>query len=84
MMVVVYFLWFYFVCNYYVAPGENFKAKAWERVCRRQLLLDKLSTRIHKLFVFTPRDCTSRRDDHGGQITSGITSRVVCKWRKIS
>ena len=53
-MVGVYFLWFYFVCSYYVAPGGNFKAKAWERICRRQwLLLDIISTRMHKLFVST-------------------------------
>lgn len=26
-MVVVYFLWFHFACNYYVMPGVNFKAK---------------------------------------------------------
>ena len=37
-MVVVCFFWFYFVCSYYMAQGE---AKPWERVCRRQLLLDK-------------------------------------------
>ena len=30
-MVVVYFLWFYIVCIYYVAPGERFKTKAWKR-----------------------------------------------------
>ena len=35
--------------------GENFKAKAWERVCRRQSLLDKPCTRISELFVSTPR-----------------------------
>lgn len=39
-MVVVYFLGFHFVCSHYVVPGENFKAKTWERTCRRQLLLD--------------------------------------------
>ena len=53
-MDVVFFLWFYFVCSYYVVPGENFEAKTWERTCRRQLLLGKLSTRFHKLFVSTP------------------------------
>ena len=55
MKVVVYSLWFYFVCGYYVALGENFEAKAWERICRRQLLLDNLWTRIHRLFFCTPR-----------------------------
>ena len=54
-MVVVYFLWFYFVCSYHVASGENVKAKAWEKICRRQQHSDKLSTRIHKSFVSTPR-----------------------------
>ena len=64
MVIVVCFLWFYFVCNYYVALEENFKAKAWEKICRRQPLLDKLSTRIHKLFVsHSTMDCTKRRDD---------------------
>ena len=48
-------LWFYSVCSYYVARGENYKAKAWERICRRNSLLDKLSTRTHNLFVSTPR-----------------------------
>lgn len=50
-MVVVYFLQFYFVCSYCVAPGENFKAQAWDNICRRQSLLDKLSTGIHLMFV---------------------------------
>ena len=51
-MVVVCSLWFYFVFSYHVAPGENL-AKAWERICRKQI--NKLPTRMHKLFVFTPR-----------------------------
>ena len=81
MMVVVYFLWFYFICKCYVAPGENSKAKAWERVCKRQLLLDKLSTRIHKLFVLIPRIAPV------GGMTMEVKSTlqpqviVVCKWR---
>jgi hypothetical protein len=55
-MVVVHFLWFYFVCSYNVAPGENFKAKVWERgICTRHLLLDKFFTGIHRLFVSTPQ-----------------------------
>lgn len=33
-IVVVYILWFYFDCSYQVAPGENIKTKAWERICR--------------------------------------------------
>lgn len=33
---------------------KNLKPKAWERICRRPLLLDKLFTRIHELFLFTP------------------------------
>jgi hypothetical protein len=37
---VAYFLWLNFVCSYYVAPGENFKAKTWEKICTRQLILD--------------------------------------------
>ena len=54
-MVIVYFLWFNLVCSCYVAPGENVKAKLWKgRICRRKLLLDKLATRIHILFVATP------------------------------
>ena len=31
-MVGVYFLWFYFDCTYYVALGDNFKAKAWKNL----------------------------------------------------
>jgi hypothetical protein len=48
-MVVVFFLWIYSVCSHYVVP-----AKTWEMTWRRQLLLDKLSTEFHKLFVSTP------------------------------
>jgi hypothetical protein len=53
MMIVVYFLWLYFVCMYYVARGTNFKARAWERIYRTQLLLDILSTKMCKLLVST-------------------------------
>lgn len=35
-----------------MAPGENFKSKAWGRIGRRQLTLDKLSTRIDKLLSY--------------------------------
>ena len=54
-MVEVYFLWSYCVRSYYVAPEENFRAKAWEWICRRLSLLDKLSTRIQETFASTPR-----------------------------
>ena len=49
--VVVCFLWLY----YYVASTENLKAKAWQRVCRRHSLSNRLSTRIHNLLVSTPQ-----------------------------
>ena len=52
---VVYFLWFSFVCCYHVALGVNFKVKSWKSICRRWLLLDKLSTRLYKLLVSTPQ-----------------------------
>jgi len=42
------------ICGYYVASGVNFKAKAWKRICGMQLLLDKISTIILKLFISTP------------------------------
>jgi hypothetical protein len=55
-MILVNFLWSYFDCSYYVPTGGRpSRPKAWEWICRRQLLLDKLSTRIYKLFVSTPR-----------------------------
>jgi hypothetical protein len=54
-MVVIYFLWYNFVCSYFVVLRENFKAKAWESICSRHYHLDELSTRIHELFVPTPR-----------------------------
>jgi hypothetical protein len=38
----------FLVLRYYVASGENFKAKGWEKVCRRQFLFNKLSTRMYK------------------------------------
>ena len=53
-MVVVYYLGFYFVCSSYVAPRENFRAKAQESICRRKVLSDNPSTRIHEVFVSTP------------------------------
>ena len=37
-VVVVYYLGFYFVCSSYVAPRENFRAKAQESICRRKVL----------------------------------------------
>lgn len=30
-----------------MAPLDNFKARAWERICRRQLLLDNHLNNIH-------------------------------------
>jgi hypothetical protein len=42
----ILFLWLYFVCNYYVALGGNFKAKPWEKICKRQLLYDNYSTKV--------------------------------------
>lgn len=50
-MVVVYFHQFYVICSEYVGQEESFKAKAWKRICTRLLPSDKLSTRIHQLFV---------------------------------
>jgi hypothetical protein len=51
-MVVV---WFFGAILFVVTSlGETFKAKTWERICRRQSLSDKRS-RISKLFVYTPR-----------------------------
>ena len=54
-MVVIYILWFNFVCSYFVVLRESFKAKAWESICSRHFPLDEFSTRIHELFVPTPR-----------------------------
>ena len=42
---------FYIICGEYVGQEESFKAKVWKRICMRQLPSDKLSTRIHQLFV---------------------------------
>ena len=69
---VVYFLWFYFVCGYHVALGVNFKVKSWESICRRWLLLDKLSARLHKLLVSTP------------QIAPMGSTKIEIKWREKS
>ena len=60
-MVIVYFPWFCFVCSHYVAPGSDFKAVAWDKLCWRQSLSDKLSIRLHKLFVSTPWIAPIRR-----------------------
>ena len=51
-MVVVFYLWVYFVCN---STRRELKAKAWKRICRRELLLRRLSIRLFELFVFTPQ-----------------------------
>lgn len=80
-MVVVYLLWYNF-CSYYVAPGENFEVKAWERICRRQLLLDKIPTSIHYSFFFTPQFAPIRGTIIWGQIHSSITGVIVCKRKK--
>ena len=50
--VVVYFLKVYIVCGYHVALEVNSKVKIMrESTCRRLIVL---SSRIHKLLVFTP------------------------------
>lgn len=56
-MCVLYFTFFDFILFVvtYGAPVEDFKAKAWERIWRRQWLLHELSTKSHKLFVSTSR-----------------------------
>ena len=79
-MVVVYFLWFYFVCSFYVALRETFKAKAWERICRRQVFLDKISTRIHKLLLSSLQIAPV-----GGKIievNSTLQLQVVVVWKR--
>lgn len=55
MRVVGYSLWFYFVCGYYVALGENLEAKVWERIHRRPFLMENLWIRIHRLFFSSPQ-----------------------------
>ena len=55
-----------------MASGENFKAKGWQRVYRRQILLDKLYTEIRNIFYLNWTD-----PPIGGQTHSSTTSRVV-------
>jgi hypothetical protein len=52
-MVVGYFFGFIlFVVTMW--HWERTYGQAWERICRRRLLSNKLFTKIHKLFVSTP------------------------------
>ena len=55
-MVVINFLWFYFVCNYYVAPWKNIKVKTCMRVCRRPLPLDNFTLDAINSLVSTPHN----------------------------
>lgn len=55
LLVVVYFLWCYFVCNFCVAPAIISRAKHGRGFVRGNLLLENLFNRIHKLFVSPPR-----------------------------
>lgn len=55
----------YFGCSLYLALEENLKAKVRERVCGRQLRLDRLSTRIHK--SSSPLHALHRTDNPCGQ-----------------
>ena len=57
-LAMVSLLWLSFVCSYSVALRENFKAKAWERICKRSLILDKLPTRIHESAFIYYADAT--------------------------
>jgi hypothetical protein len=52
-MVVVYFLQFYFARIPMWHQAKAWEAKAWERICRRELSGDEASTRIHNLFLST-------------------------------
>ena len=80
MIDVVYVLWYYSVGSYYVAPGENFKAKAWERICRRQLLLHKLFTRNYILFFFTPQLAPMGRTIIEVKSILQLQLHLVCKY----
>ena len=45
--------WFHFGCNYYAAPGENFKSKACERICRGNYSCTNFPLKCIKVFVST-------------------------------
>lgn len=61
--------------SYYVALGEDLKAKAWKMVCRKQLLVHKLSTIFCNFFGLHFMDCTHRRNESCRQIRSSTTSK---------
>lgn len=72
-----------------VAPGENFSEKARLRICRRQLLFIRISTRILDMFVNSMENLTSKqimvllhRRVHGGQTRSSTTESSVFVKRK--
>ena len=55
MMVVFFFLWFYLVCSYYVAPERTSKPKHGGVGLLGVICSYKNSTRIYTLFVSTPQ-----------------------------
>ena len=72
-----------------VPPGENFKSKARLRICRRQLLFIRISTRILEMFVNSMDNLTSKqimvllhRRAHWGQTRSSTTESSVFVKRK--
>ena len=72
-----------FCCSYDVAPGENFKGSAWERICRRQSLLNKLPIKksLTKNFVCTPRVAPIGRTIIEVRFTCQLQLHLVCNWK---
>lgn len=70
-------------------PEKDFKAKTWERICTKPLLLDKLSTRIYKSlspfhrltievkFTFQVVVCAKTRTKTGCNCMWTWTTRIV-------
>ena len=79
-MVEVHFPWLHFVFSYYVAPGDKFKTKAWKRICRRQLFLDKHS--LESIISLSPFHGIAPIGETIIEVKPTLQLQLVCKWRK--
>lgn len=78
MVVVSQFLWFSFDCSYSVALGENFKAKAGERICEKAITPGQTFHYKPEIVWLQFMDCTNTRGELWGQIHSLTTRVIVC------
>jgi hypothetical protein len=68
-------LWLSFVFRSYVAPGENFKAKAWKKICRWLFTQTNFPLDSIKLLVSTPQIALM-----GEMIVEGKSFLQLLRW----